>query len=68
MSYAAFEPARYTMGDRPRFAARMNLIEMEPRDDLSSTGYALANPGEKYLVLQPSDRTGSLHKILPSAT
>ena len=23
----------------------MGLIEMEPRNDLSSTGYALANPG-----------------------
>jgi hypothetical protein len=26
---------------------------MEPRDDVSSTGYALASPGEEYLVLQP---------------
>ena len=51
----AFEPARWAMGDTARFAARMNLIEMEPRDDLSSTGYALASPGEEYLVLQPSD-------------
>ena len=23
---------------------------MEPRGDLTSTGYALANPGEEYLV------------------
>lgn len=44
------------MGVTLRFAARMNLIEMELWDDLSSTGYALANPGEEYLVLQPSDR------------
>ena len=28
---------------------------MEPRGDLSSTGYALANPGEEYLVLQPGE-------------
>ena len=53
MSYAAFEPARYAMGDTLRFAERMNLIEMQPRGELSSTGYALANPGEEYLVLQP---------------
>ena len=39
------------MGDTLRFAERMNLIAMEPRGDLSSTGYALANPGEEYLVL-----------------
>jgi hypothetical protein len=54
MSYAAFEPARWAMGDTLRFAERMNLIGMQPRQDLSSTGYALANPGEEYLVLQPS--------------
>ena len=28
------------------------LIEMEPRNDLSSTGYVLANPGVEYLALQ----------------
>jgi hypothetical protein len=32
MSYAAFEPARYAMGDTLRFAERMNLIEMQPRE------------------------------------
>jgi hypothetical protein len=53
MSYAAFEPARYAMGDTLRFAQRMDLIAMAPREDLSSTGYALANPGEEYLVLAP---------------
>jgi hypothetical protein len=42
MSFAAFEPTRHAMGDTLRFAARMNLIEMEPRGDLSSTGYARA--------------------------
>ena len=54
-SYASFEPARHAMGDTRRFAERMKLIEMEPRGDLSSTGYALANPGQEYLVLQPSE-------------
>jgi hypothetical protein len=54
MPFTAFESARYAMGDTVRFANRMNLIEMAPRGDLSSTGYALANPGEEYLVLQPS--------------
>jgi hypothetical protein len=53
MSYAAFEPARWAMGDTRRFAKRVNLIGMQPRGDLSSTGYALADPGQEYLVLQP---------------
>jgi hypothetical protein len=54
----AFELARYAMGDTLRFAGRINLIAMEPRGDLSSTGYALANPGEEYLVLDTSDTGG----------
>jgi hypothetical protein len=53
--YAAFEAARYAMGDTLRYAQKMNLIEMEPRGELASTGFALANPGEEYLVLQPND-------------
>ena len=27
---------------------------MEPRRDTASTGYALANPGSEYLVLEPN--------------
>jgi hypothetical protein len=67
MSYAAFEPARSAMGDTRRFADRMRLIDMEPRDDLSSTGYALANPGQEYLVLQPNG-DGSLTVLLEPGT
>ena len=32
---------------------RIGLIDMEPRRDLGSTGYVLANPGVEYVVLQP---------------
>jgi hypothetical protein len=53
--YAAFEAARYAMGDTLSYAQKINLIEMEPRTDLSSTGFALASPGQEYLVLQPAD-------------
>lgn len=54
-AYAAFEAARYAMGDTLRYAQRINLIRMEPHGELTSTGYALANPGEAYLMLQPED-------------
>ena len=54
-AYAAFEAARCAMGDTLRYAQRMALITMEPHGDLTSTGYALANPGEEYLMLQPND-------------
>jgi hypothetical protein len=52
--FELFEPARWAMGDTRRYAERMNLIEMEPLGDLSSTGYALVNPSEEYLVLEPN--------------
>jgi Family of unknown function (DUF6298) len=64
----AFEPARYAMGDTLRFATRMNLLAMEPRGDLSSTGYALASPGEEYLVLDPSDTRSSFTVRLEPGT
>jgi hypothetical protein len=52
-SFKSFEATRYAMGDTRRYADRMNLIGMAPCGDLTSTGFALANPGKEYLVLQP---------------
>jgi hypothetical protein len=52
--YEAFEAARYAMGDTRHYAERIQLSVMEPLGDLSSTGYVLANPGQEYLILQPS--------------
>jgi hypothetical protein len=50
---AGFAAARAAMGHTLRYAKTMNLIAMPPRGDLSSTGYALANPGSEYIVYQP---------------
>jgi hypothetical protein len=68
MSYAAFEPARYAMGDTRRFAERVNLVDMEPRGELSSTGYALANPGQEYLVLEPGATTDAFTVTVAAGT
>jgi hypothetical protein len=68
LSFEAFEPARYAMGDTVRFAERMDLLEMEPRGDLTSTGYALADPGEEYLVLQPSESADPFTVSLEAGT
>jgi hypothetical protein len=57
MSFNEFEPARWAMGDTVRLAGRLNLAEMEPRGDLSSTGFVLANEGSEYVILQPTDST-----------
>lgn len=67
-SYESFEAARYAMGDTLRYAQRMNLIDMAPRGDLSSTGYALSNPGEEYLVLQPGDTADPFTVTLDAGT
>jgi hypothetical protein len=53
MSFERFEPARFAMGDTARYAERIRLLEMEPRPDLASTGFALGKPGVEYLALQP---------------
>jgi Family of unknown function (DUF6298) len=53
--YAALEPARDAAGDTRTLAERVDLARLEPRGELTSTGYALVNPGAEYLVLQPDD-------------
>ena len=52
--YAAFEPCRLAMGDTRRIAEHVDLLRMQPSPELSSTGYALADPGREYLVLDPA--------------
>jgi hypothetical protein len=56
------------MGDTLRFAERMDLIAMESRADLSSTGFALANRGQEYLVLQPGGAAGPFTVLLEPGT
>ena len=67
-SYESFEAGRYAMGDTLSWASRMKLIEMAPLSDLSSTGYALANPGEEYLVLQPNETADLFTVMLEAGT
>jgi hypothetical protein len=55
-AFQAFEPARWAMGDTRRYADRVDLIAMSPDVTASSTGYALANPGVEYLVLETDGR------------
>jgi hypothetical protein len=67
-TYAAFEEARYAMGDTLRYAEKMNLIAMEPQGELSSTGFVLASPGEEYLILQPDGTAEPFSLHLESGT
>ena len=54
-SFDSLEPARHAMGDTRDLADQINLTAMQPRGDPSSTGFALADPGNEYLILQPSE-------------
>ena len=67
-SYDSFEPARQAMGDTRRFAERVNVIQMEPRGELSSTKYALTSRGHEYLVLQPSETADPISLTLAAGT
>jgi len=48
-----WEPLRRAMGHARRCAERMDLAAMTPHNDLASTQYCLANPGQEYLVYLP---------------
>jgi hypothetical protein len=46
---------RAAMGQARMLAARIDLLHMVPTDSASSTGYALVNGGQEYLVYQPAN-------------
>jgi hypothetical protein len=68
MSFDAFELARWAMGDTARLAERLNLIAMQPRGELSSTRFVLANEGSEYVVLQPTATTEPFTVMLEPGT
>jgi hypothetical protein len=51
---------RRNLGYTVDYARRMQLADMAPRPDLTSSGYALAAPGEEYLVFK---RGGGLFSV-----
>jgi hypothetical protein len=50
----SYEQARSAMTQTLRLAGQIDLARMKPRPDLTTTRYALAEPGQTYLVYQPS--------------
>jgi hypothetical protein len=51
--YPGYEEGRKAMTQTARLAKRLNLTSMEPRPELSSTGFCLADPGHAYVVYYP---------------
>ncbi len=49
-----WEPVRRNLGHVRRLANRLDLAAMKPQDDLASTKYCLADPGNAYVVYLPS--------------
>ena len=56
------------MGDTRRYAERIGLIDMQPRRDVASTGYALVNRGSEYLVLEPDGDGRAFTVDLPAGS
>jgi hypothetical protein len=48
-----WDPLRKAMGVTRRLAERVNLAAMTPYDELASTKYCLAEPGNSYIVFLP---------------
>ena len=48
-----FNKANNINGTHVDYARRCGLVDMNPRDDLASTGFCLANPGVEYIVYEP---------------
>ncbi len=51
--HAQWEEVRRAMGQTRRIAGSVNLAGMTPHDELASSKYCLANPGQEYLVYLP---------------
>ena len=66
--YSAFESTRFAMGDTLHYAQGIHLIQMEPHNEQSSTGYVLSNPGKEYLILQPDASADSFSLSLDTGT
>jgi len=61
-------PAQQVVRDIISYAARMDLAATVPQGLLSSTGYALAELGQKYLLWQPGTAAFTLDLTLESGT
>lgn len=59
----SYEPLRDAVGQTRAFAGRMNLAELIPKSELSTTGYCLANSGKEYLVYQPKSGKFSMQLL-----
>lgn len=60
---AGWIAGRATMGHTRQYAEKMNLAAMKPQNELSSTGYCLANTGSEYLIYQPGSGSFTVNLV-----
>ena len=63
-----WDPIRKSLGYTLMYTNKMNLAAMQPRNDLASTKYCLANPGVEYLVYNPDVDAPSITVNLAGGT
>ena len=59
-NYPEYALIRRNMGYTRAFSERIDLRNMSPRADLSSTHYCLANPGKEYLIYFPQSNVARI--------
>lgn len=67
-SEGAHIEVRQAMGHTLRYATRLDLENATPRGDLCSTGYCLAEPGERYLIYLPDSGSVKDFLVKPAIT
>jgi len=61
-----YEAERQAMGVVRQLADRVDLARLQPRPELASTGYCLANPGVQYVVFRPDESSEPVEVEVPA--
>lgn len=61
-----FEAERLAMGVIRRLAQRVDLANLRPQPELSSTRWCLAHPGEQYVIFRPEESVLPISVELPA--
>ena len=63
-----WQRVRHNVGKAVEYAARLDLANIAPRDDLASTGFCLAKPGSQYVVYQPGSGSFTVSGLQPDVS
>ncbi len=63
---ARWETTRHDIGMAAYYASKMDLARMRPHNELATTQYCLANPGQEYLVFHAGTGAFTVEGLLPN--